>query len=448
MRLDSIASRLFLLSAAWLVVALVGTAFLLAELYAQALDRSLTENIDFNLETLVARALSEGEVRDVDLAAADPRFERIASGWYWQVSSLEGEVLSTSDSLIGSVMPPVSSAFGEAGRRSAVTRDDFDYEVRIIERRIDLPAGQFVFSVTGNLDDNTELTANFRSQALLVLVIVGAALAVMSALVARVALRPIEKLRAEMEEVRDGTKPDIAGSYPSELSPLATEVNTLLASNAKIVERARAQVGNLAHGLKTPIAVLRNELNAQKGAFANIVDEQLDRMSRIVTNYLDRARLAARTAIVGKRCNATESLEKLGRVMQKIHPERDVQLEVLDQVWFRGDEADFEEIVGNLFDNACKWSRSRVVVSIGSLQKSAHQFEIIITDDGEGLTQTQRREVLKRGVRLDEKVQGSGLGLDIVKELVDIYGGDLSLDQAEIGGLQVKLRLPAAKSPS
>ncbi|MCB9993433.1 MAG: HAMP domain-containing histidine kinase [Hyphomicrobiaceae bacterium] len=444
----SIAARLFALSAAWLVIALVATAFLLTELYSRALDAAMIDNLNFNLETLVGRTLNEQDVASASLQAADPRFERTGSGYYWEIRTEGGIVVNTSKSLLGSILPAVDSTFDESGRRSAVARDDFDTNIRIVERRIGLPSGTYLFAVTGNLDENTALTDNFRWQAILVLVAVGAALAVMSALVARVALRPVEKLRSEMEDVRDGTNSEIAGQYPRELAPLAQEVNELLRSNAQIVERARAQVGNLAHGLKTPLAVLRNEAESRSEPLALAVREQTNRMTDIVSTYLDRARLAARTAVVGKRADAQQTLTRLVRVMQKIHPDRQLMLNEVAPLWFRGDEADFEEIAGNLLDNACKFAKNTVEVSLRAHPEGRRQIRLLIDDDGPGLTEAERHQVLRRGVRLDEKVQGSGLGLDIVKELIDIYGGTLQLGPSDLGGLSVTLDLPAAKSPS
>jgi len=278
---------------------------------------------------------------------------------------------------------------------------------------------------------------------------VGAMLAVMSFIVARFALRPINQLRAAVERVREGESETVTGSFPREISPLADEVNQLLNSNAQIIERARNQVGNLAHGLKTPLAVLRNEAaSAPNDGLSRIVLSESDKMTQLVSTYLDRARLAARTAIVGKKADAAILVSRLARVMQKLHPDRVVDFHRPDASlpWFRGDEGDLEEMAGNLLDNACKWARSKVRVSLHTDRREAAPLLVIrIEDDGKGLTDDEAREVLRRGVRLDEKTPGSGLGLDIVKELVDVYGGSLQLGRSELGGLRAELRLPAAR---
>lgn len=447
----SIAARLFWLSALWLVFALLATAFLLSELYSRALDRGLVDSLEFNIETLVARTLEAGSADAETVVAADPRFQRPASGWYWQITGEDGSLYNLSGSVVGSMMPMAEAPFDELGSRTTVVEDDFGTRVRLIERRVNTAGEDLRFAVTGNLDEISEETANFRSQTLIVLFAVGVMLAVMSAIVARVALRPVGQLRQEIEQVREGDSSRVTGDYPSELVPLATELNELLRSNAEIVERARSHVGNLAHGLKTPLAVLRNEAANGRTALAKTVSAETDRMSTLVTNYLDRARLAARTAVVGQRADAGEVLTRLVRVMTKIHADTSVKFNAPTggQIWFRGEEGDLEEMAGNLLDNACKWAKSEVRVAMGRVAaEPGSQLLVTIEDDGPGMTGEEREKALKRGVRLDEKVPGSGLGLDIVKELVDIYGGSLELSDSALGGVAVKLTLPAAKNPN
>jgi signal transduction histidine kinase len=207
-------------------------------------------------------------------------------------------------------------------------------------------------------------------------------------------------------------------------------------------------VGNLAHGLKTPIAVLRNEAGAKKGALADVVQAETEKMSNMVSTYLERARLAARTSVVGKKADSTMIMLRLTRVMRKIHPDVTIAFQRPDASlpWFRGDEADLEEMAGNLLDNACKWSKGQVGVRLSSERNpKGTQLLIRIDDNGPGLSEEDARKVLRRGVRLDEKTPGSGLGLDIVKELVDVYGGSLELKRSALGGLLVELRLPTAR---
>jgi signal transduction histidine kinase len=292
------------------------------------------------------------------------------------------------------------------------------------------------------------LADDFRGQALIVLGAVGAMLAIMSAIGARIMLLPINRLKAAVEAVREGEVERVAGTFPYEIAPLAEEVNALLRSNSGIIERSRSQVGNLAHGLKTPIAVLRNEADGKKTPLAKIVTAEADKMQQIVTTYLDAARLAARTKIVGRKTDSVTTMNRLVRVMTKVHPNRKITMEPspANVPWFRGEDSDFEEMVGNLLDNACKWSRSEVQVSLADdTWAGSRALRVTIEDDGKGLNEEEAQAVLRRGVRLDEKTPGSGLGLDIVKELVDVYGGDFVLGRSKLGGLRADLLLPAAR---
>lgn len=443
MRRGSIALNVFAFSALWLVVALAATAFLLTELYSRSLDTSLVETLDFQIESLVGIALQKGPEATAGSVLGDPRFSRPASGWYWQITDASGKSLSFSNSLIGSVLPKAGARLAIGGRTERTLTDAFGTRVRMVSRTITIANAPYTFTVTGNLDEIYALVAGFRGQILFVLGAVGVMLAVMSALVARFALRPVTRLRKSLERVREGESTEVDGAYPAELAPLADELNALLRSNSQIIDRARNQVGNLAHGLKTPIAVLGNEAAGKQTQLARIVRTETQKMTDIVATYLDRARLSARTAIVGRRADTGAVLTRLVRVMEKIHPEREVAL-ILDEngtPWFRGEESDLEEMAGNLIDNACKWARSevRIATSTGS------SLVITVEDDGPGLDEKQIASALRRGVRLDEKMPGSGLGLDIVLELATVYGGALELGASDLGGLAARLSLPSAR---
>jgi signal transduction histidine kinase len=448
-RKGSIAASLFWLSAGWLIIALLATAILLTELYSRALDSSLSETLEFHIETLVDLSIVNGDPASEAVGLGDPRFQRTASGWYWIIRDAEGNLLNFSNSVVGIVLPELQSTFDTTNSRSAVLTDPFNTQLRAIERAVTVNGRPLRIMVTGSLDEILRLVDDFRGQTLIVLGAVAIMLAIMSAIVARLALRPIGRLGKAIERIREGESESVTGEYPRELAPLVDEVNELLRSNTQIIERARSQVGNLAHGLKTPIAVLRNEAEAAKdGALSQVVLSESEKMQQLVTTYLDRARIAARSTVVGKKADATHVMLRLARVMEKLHPQITIAFARPDASlpWFRGDEGDLEEMAGNLLDNACKWSNGQIGISMFAERgPSGSMLLIRIEDDGPGLTESEAAEVLRRGVRLDEKQPGSGLGLDIVKELVDVYGGSLTLNRSVLGGLLAELRLPAAK---
>src|SRR5690606_27407642 len=249
----------------------------------------------------------------------DPRFDRTASGWYWTIRDEDGSLANFSSSVVGVVLPEPTATFDEANRRRAVLPDPFGTQMRVVERQVTVNGEPLRVMVTGSLDEILALVDDFRGQTLIVLLAVAVMLAIMSFIVARIALRPLQKLSDAIESVREGETENVNGDYPSEVAPLAEEVNELLRSNQQIIERAKNQVGNLAHGLKTPIAVLRNEASAARdNSLSRIVLSESDKMQQLVTTYLDRARISARSAVVGKKADGIHVMLRLIRVMEKL----------------------------------------------------------------------------------------------------------------------------------
>jgi signal transduction histidine kinase len=266
----------------------------------------------------------------------------------------------------------------------------------------------------------------------------------------RFGLAPLSRISRGLAAIRSGKAEKLEGSFPVEIEPLARETNALIDANREIVERARTHVGNLAHALKTPLSVMVNEAAARNDPFAGKVREQTDIMRDQITRHLERARLAARATVVGTVTEVNPIVTALARTMEKIYHARGIAIDIdaPGQARFRGERQDLEEMVGNLVDNACKWAQSRVNVEVlpsgGAGGAPAPVLRLVVDDDGPGLTATQREQVGNRGRRLDETKPGSGLGLSIVVELAQLYGGELVLGTAPIGGLRAELVLPAA----
>jgi signal transduction histidine kinase len=251
----------------------------------------------------------------------------------------------------------------------------------------------------------------------------------------------------ELADIRAGNAEKLIAPYPEEIEPVASELNLLIQSNTEVVERARTQVGNLAHALKTPLSVLANEARLSGGDLGRKVEEQTQLMRDQVNMYLDRARRAARARTLGTSTDVREVLDALGRTLQRIHQDRNFTLtvECPPALRFRGERQDLEEMVGNLMDNAFKWAAGAIVVKASSVQHEGRAWiEISVGDDGPGLPEERRQEALQRGKRLDETKPGSGLGLNIVKETAAMYDGRVRLGEAAAGGLEAVVRLPAA----
>ena len=259
-------------------------------------------------------------------------------------------------------------------------------------------------------------------------------------------LSPFEQLRERLAAVRDGRDRRVDGRYPSEVQPLVNDLNALLEHREQVVSRALSKAGDLAHGLKTPLAVLQHEAQLVEAAghhdLAATMNQQIDRMRRQVDYHLAHARAAASGSTLGARCPVAGSAEGLARTLRRLHADRGVSIRVnvpADHV-VRGEREDLDEMLGNLLDNACKWARTEVVIA-SSINASA--IVITVDDDGSGLDPSQREVVLQRGVRTDEAAAGSGLGLAIVRDLAELYGGTIALGASPSGGLRARLQLPA-----
>ncbi|MGJ8528468.1 ATP-binding protein [Maritalea sp.] len=430
-----------MLTAVGLSIGLAITGVLLSQLYSQSLTRNIDAITDRQADALIARLLAENEASLQTLPSIDSRYTQANSGWYWQILDGQGQVVNVSTSAFGVLIPALSIPFDENNARRANAFDDAGNWLRIFERQISISEEMsFVISVTADWDEiATEVNA-FQQQALLVLVAVGLLLATMCAFVARLSLGPLFRLSSAVEDIRNGRSVRLQEEFPKEVEPVKTEINALLDVNDKIMERAKNQVGDLAHGLKTPMAVMRNELGKSGSEF---VGQQLDKMQATVSRYLDRAQLAARTAVRGQNTDTMPAAEKILSVMKKLKPENHIELIQGDAKidHFRGDPDDFDEMLGNLVDNATKWASSNVRVTLRNLPFD--MIEVLVEDDGDGLPDDKLETILERGRRLDQQVPGSGLGLGIVSELVSVYGGEIALCRSKLGGLCVTLHLPA-----
>jgi signal transduction histidine kinase len=261
----------------------------------------------------------------------------------------------------------------------------------------------------------------------------------------RAALLPFGRLRRQLSGLRDGSGRRIEGTYPAEVQPLVNDLNSLLEHRERIVRRALAKAGDLAHGLKTPLAVLAQEADRAEAAgqheTASIISLQVERMRRQVDYQLAQARAATPGDVPSARCPVLASVEGLTRTLLRIHAGRGLAIEVDVPAghFIRGQREDLEEMLGNLLDNACKWAKSRV--KIQSVEENG-AVVLTVDDDGPGLAPAMRDRVLQRGVRADEAAPGSGLGLAIVRDLAELYQGTIALEDSPMGGLRSRLRLP------
>jgi Signal transduction histidine kinase len=231
------------------------------------------------------------------------------------------------------------------------------------------------------------------------------------------------------------------------VQPLVNELNGLLDQNAANLERARRHVANLAHGLKTPLATLAISLSKPERGNADQLGPMVDLMERRIRHHLGRARAAVLSGPVRTQTAIAARIRDLGDVLTKVHAERGIELtiEISDNVAVACEQQDFDEMAGNLMENAFKWTRSRIVIRA---MQDRSMVRLVIEDDGSGLQPEEIKKVLQPGERLDESAPGFGFGLSITRELAELYGGSVELGASPLGGLLVSLRLPGTTQGS
>jgi signal transduction histidine kinase len=457
MRANSLALRLFVSATAWAVVILLITGVVLSSLYRQTVERAFDRRLGVYLRTLVADVASPDDAGDkFPSSLGEPLFELPLSGWYWQVTRLDPgkSEVRASRSLWDGGLPHLQDAgiaAGPDGAREGYVQGPEDQRLRLVERNIDLgEEGHFLVAVAGDAAEINDEIRSFDQALIITFSILAVVLLLTTMFQVRFGLAPLKRITGSLAAIRSGTAERLAGKFPEEIAPLARETNALIEANKEIVERARTHVGNLAHALKTPLSVIVNEASARgSDPFAIKVLEQADIMRDQVARHLERARLAARLTVVGSVTDVAPVVTALARTMEKIHRDRAIAIEVRDgeHCRFRGERADLEEMIGNLVDNACKWASSRVMIEVlrerPDPASEDQVVRIVVDDDGRGLSPSEREQAATRGRRLDETKPGSGLGLSIVLELAGLYGGELKLGAAPLGGLRAELVLPA-----
>ena len=450
----SLGARLFLSAAICCALVLILAGFGLTTVYRRSAERGFDERLSVYIKELIADLAAPPETERQAIGdLGEPRFDLPLSGWYWQIIRLDGErpTIRASRSLVGGQLPklldqPITP--NARGLRESYISGPDDRSLRILEREINVGEdGRFTVAVAAPSDEIDADIRDFRLALTMTFVLLGLALVASTIVQVRFGLRPLVRLGAAVGMVRTGETPRIVGEYPPELAPLAGELNQLIDANHEILDRARTQVGNLAHALKTPLSVMLNEAEADgEGQLPQTVKTQAAIMRDQVQYYLDRARAAALSGALGGVTEVAPSLDALIRTFTKISQGRGItgSHSVPPRARFRGEKQDFEEMLGNLLDNAFKWAEATVAVSLDSQQADTPGgIVLLIDDDGPGLPDEALADVLKRGRRLDEATPGSGLGLSIVVDLAKLYGGELALQRSPLGGLRARLALPS-----
>ncbi len=450
---DSLRLRLLKAAAVWLVVSLTAVGVVLTFTFRDSIERSHTLRLAAVLRALVGVIeIKANGLPEVTHPLGDPRFDQIYGGWYWQISSDNGPLVR-SRSLWDSSLPlldhqttptlnppPDASVVSQAPYYIATVPGPDGKPVILIERELTFPGGTepFHLSVAASLHDVVREVKAFHQVLITTFVVLAGVL--LLGLLAQISfgLRPLQTLTTNLERVQRHTGQRLQGHYPQEVKPLVAALNTVLDHDARLVAQARTHLGNLAHALKTPLAVLQAELSAPKRNDATM-QQQIRQMAQIIERHLTRARVQSATVHnAANRTAVQTTAQDIARMLRKIHAERNLTLTVMcpSDVTFSGDYEELAEMLGNLMDNACKWARQQVQVTADS---DNGVLTITVDDDGPGMTDEQCAAATRRGVRLDEGTPGSGLGLSIVSDLVAFYKGRLDLTTSPLGGLRARL---------
>ena len=464
---SSLRFRLLAATVLALSVALLLAGLLLSGFFKQEVERQFEATLRQQLDQLTSSLEfnSAGELLPTVQALPDPRWQRPYSGLYWQIDGPGNVQRSRSlwDATLALPADPLSDgevhAHQSAGPQGA--------RLLVLERSVhapDSPANSWRVAVAADTRSTQDAVKRFGNvlifslSALLLLLVLAAFAQVY------VGLRPLRSLEQALKDVREGRSQALQGHFPQEIQTLTEDFNRVLERHAATLARARQQAGNLAHAVKTPLAVLSQAVTPSQTGSADtssaplvqLVNEQVALANRHIDWHLAQARSAGAQRLPGQRTPVAPALAGLVRVMQRVHAARELHIE-LDVpeptdpadagLVFAGEEQDIQEMLGNLLDNACKWARHSVRVQAQALPsgKAGGQVLVRIEDDGSGIDESLRLQVMSRGVRADESVPGSGLGLAIVADLVALYGGRLELGASALGGLKVELLLPSAQ---
>ncbi len=442
---NTLTFRLLVASSLWMVVTLVIVGILLSLLFRSYLEQRFDAFLVDQLQGNIAASEIAHETGALHMtwSPSNLRFHRPLSGWYWEILE-NGTPVATSRSLWRHHLDVTDPGPG-TGLQYEERLGPAGTLLRVVRENVTFPGSdaQFTFVVAGPISDIDQDVQEFSTMLIISLAVLGTGLVGAVFVQIRYGLGPLRRLQHALMEVRSGQSERLPEKVPTEIQPVVTELNGLLDHNAALLERARTQTANMAHALKNPLMVLTNEareINSEKG---RLMSEQLMNITKSVNRYLSKARVAGAGRFRGTRTNVREVAEDLRFTLDRLYKEKDLRitLQNLEECYFPGEGQDLEEMLGNLMDNACKWAKKSVEV-YG--ERIGENVRIIVEDDGPGIPEGQESLALDRGRRLDEATQGSGLGLDIVRDIALLYNGTLHLSPSGGGGVRAALVWPVS----
>ena len=448
--MNSLAVRLFFSATVWIMLTLVSAGLLLSDLNQNSNFKAFDDRLNLSLETLIgASRLDSSDGITVVSTIGDPRYFQPYSGWYWQINdgaktlarsrSMWDQVFTIDKRLIGGRSQFVSQVQSNDKQVKKIEKK----KLHIIQREISFPGykNTVTFTVSGDTQEYQDNIKKFDNTLSTILIALGVGLMFAVFLQVNFGLLPLNKIKTALFKIRNGDEKNLQDPYPLEVQPLATEINNLLEHNEKIIERAKTHVGNLAHVLKTPLAVVSNEIDGKD----KILSNQVQLMKRQIDRYLKKAHLDSVGKVTKEKINIIELSKKMIGIFLKLYPSKDIQMSSnLEKGYVLSSFEDMEEVIGNIVENSCKWAGKRVLLEIK--ESNENNIHMVFSDDGPGLPQDKMKKVFGRGFRLDEQTPGTGLGLNIVKDIVETSKGKVWLTKSsKLGGLEVNIKLPLSQ---
>ncbi len=449
----SINSRMLIVAGIVLVGFLGITGMTLERSFVASAEDALKERLRVHLTAVIASAdIREDGSLQLVYALPESRFFIEGSGLYAKILGNNGNILWVSPSL-GKLTIPVYAGLGRGESlyedlKTSEGTPVLAYSLGVTWGDSDKIKGGYTFVVAESQDRLNQQVLQFRQNLWGWLAGVTVVLLVMLTIILRWGLAPLWRVAEDLREIEAGRHSELLGRYPKELRGLTDNLNALIRSNREHEERYQASLGDLAHSLKTPLAVLRGVIEVPGQSLPSLcatVEEQVQRMDQIVQYQLQRAATSGRTALLAP-VDVAAITAKVVKALHKVYAEKGVRsrVEVAPALDFHYNEGDLMELLGNVIDNAFKWSVSQVVVRIDKVITVLPGAALLIEvqDDGPGIEPEKVATVLARGGRLDTQVSGHGLGLALVRDIVELYHGRLEIRRAEIGGASVRIALP------
>ena len=440
----SLTKRIITFSIFWIVITLLVTAVLLGRFYRQHIEEHYDAHVFTHVEELVA-AVETGPDGEIVLTRqpTDPRFSRKESGWYWEI--LSGEQSMARSASLGDDRLDLSHLVFEENHDVQTVYGPDGQKLRAHVVNVSYPHDPGSLTVVATAPEMAikDDVHDFYAHILTSFLVLGVGLSVAVVMQVRVALKPLNAIQSAISDIKAGKTERLPSEFPKDVQPLVDELNFLLDHNETLLKRARNQLGDLAHSVKNPLTVIRNEARTLSGPQGQLILEQSHVMANSIDHYLSRARIYGKQDAIGYRTSVRSVIDDLSFAVEHIHKGRGISIELncIEDKWFRGEAQDLEEMAGNLIDNAFKWAKSCVSISCRSDHK---ELLLVIEDDGPGIAEEELETITRRGKRLDETTPGHGQGLGITEDIADLYGGSLKLGRSEMGGLKAELRLPAA----